>query len=209
MSQLNLDIGPWQVVWPRVVVIAGLSMLFAPLNVAAFLYIPRELRGAAVGLLALLRNEGGSVGTSVAQTIHERREQFHTLAAQRAARPAESRRASAAGAAAGVLPAAHRRPGAGRIVMTPAAPGGTRQQQALVAGVLRRLLRSWPWWRYSCWCSSSAHASLGGREGGPHRGRVGGKGRVRSNAPPKLGSVHGFSRPCAARYRCCVKARGA
>jgi len=79
MSQLNLTISPWEVVWPRVVVIAGLSMLFAPLNVAAFLHIPRELRGAAVGLLALLRNEGGSVGTSVAQTIQERREQFHTL----------------------------------------------------------------------------------------------------------------------------------
>jgi DHA2 family multidrug resistance protein len=79
MSRLNLQISPWQVVWPRVVVIAGLSMIFAPLNVAAFLSIPRELRGAAVGLLALLRNEGGSVGTSVAQTIHERREQFHTL----------------------------------------------------------------------------------------------------------------------------------
>jgi DHA2 family multidrug resistance protein len=79
MSRLNLDISPWQVVWPRVVVIAGVSMIFAPLNVAAFLHIPRELRGAAVGLLALLRNEGGSVGTSVAQTIEERREQFHSL----------------------------------------------------------------------------------------------------------------------------------
>ena len=78
-SRLNLDISPWQVVWPRVVLIAGLSMLFAPLNVAAFLYIPQEMRGAAVGLLALLRNEGGSVGTSVAQTIQERRFQFHTL----------------------------------------------------------------------------------------------------------------------------------
>ena len=78
-SQLTLEISPWQVVWPRVVVIAGLSMIFAPLNVAAFLYIPKELRGAAVGLLALLRNEGGSVGTSIAQTIHERREQFHSL----------------------------------------------------------------------------------------------------------------------------------
>src|ERR1700749_3915067 len=54
-------------------------MLFAPLNVAAFLYIPRHLRASAVGLLALLRNEGGSVGTSVGQTILERREQFHTL----------------------------------------------------------------------------------------------------------------------------------
>jgi DHA2 family multidrug resistance protein len=54
-------------------------MIFAPLNVAAFLYIPKELRGAAVGLLALLRNEGGSVGTSLAKTLLDRREQFHTL----------------------------------------------------------------------------------------------------------------------------------
>jgi MFS transporter, DHA2 family, multidrug resistance protein len=79
MAHLTLDVSPWQVVWPRVVVIAGLSMLFAPLNVAAFIYLPKEVRGAAVGLLALLRNEGGSVGTSVAQIIQERREQFHTL----------------------------------------------------------------------------------------------------------------------------------
>jgi DHA2 family multidrug resistance protein len=79
MSRMNLDIGPWHVVWPRVVVIGGLSLVFAPLNVAAFLYIPKELRGAAVGLLSLLRNEGGSVGTSLAQTLQERREQFHVL----------------------------------------------------------------------------------------------------------------------------------
>jgi DHA2 family multidrug resistance protein len=79
MSRMNLDISPWQVVWPRVVFISGLSMLFAPLNVAAFMHIPKELRGAAVGLLALLRNEGGSVGTSVGKIILDRREQFHTL----------------------------------------------------------------------------------------------------------------------------------
>jgi DHA2 family multidrug resistance protein len=79
MSQMNLNISSWEVVWPRCVVIGGLSMIFAPLNVAAFLYIPPQLRGAAVGLLALLRNEGGSVGTSVAQTIQERREIFHAL----------------------------------------------------------------------------------------------------------------------------------
>jgi MFS transporter, DHA2 family, multidrug resistance protein len=78
-SLMTLQISPWQVVWPRVVLIGGLSMIFAPINVAAYIYTPRELRGAAVGLFALLRNEGGSVGTSMAQTIQERREIFHTL----------------------------------------------------------------------------------------------------------------------------------
>ncbi|HUO05701.1 MAG TPA: hypothetical protein VMU16_10950 [Candidatus Binataceae bacterium] len=38
-----------------------------------------EPGGAAVGLLALLRNEGDGVGTTVAQIIQERRGQFHTL----------------------------------------------------------------------------------------------------------------------------------
>ena len=42
-------------------------------------YPARNCEASAVGLLALLRNEGGSVGTSVAQTVLERREQFHTL----------------------------------------------------------------------------------------------------------------------------------
>jgi len=79
MSRFTLDISPWDVVWSRTVFIVGLSMIFAPLNVAAFFNIPPHLRGAAVGLLALLRNEGGSVGTSIAQTIHERRDQFHAL----------------------------------------------------------------------------------------------------------------------------------
>jgi MFS transporter, DHA2 family, multidrug resistance protein len=79
MSQLNLDISPSQVVWPRVVLILGLSICFAPANVAAYLYTSAILRGPAVGLLSLLRNEGGSVGTSLAQTIQERRDQFHTL----------------------------------------------------------------------------------------------------------------------------------
>jgi DHA2 family multidrug resistance protein len=78
LALTNLEIGPWQAIWPRVVTIIGLSLMFAPLNVAAFLYIPKHLRGAAVGLLALLRNEGGSFGTSILQTIQERRDQFHT-----------------------------------------------------------------------------------------------------------------------------------
>jgi DHA2 family multidrug resistance protein len=79
MSQMNLDISPGQAVWPRVVLIIGIAMCFAPANMAAYLYTPVALRGAAVGLLSLLRNEGGSVGTSMAQTIQERRDQFHSV----------------------------------------------------------------------------------------------------------------------------------
>jgi DHA2 family multidrug resistance protein len=77
VALMNLQIEPWQVIWPRMILTAGLGLIFAPLNVAAFMYTPKHLRAAAVGLLALLRNEGGSVGTSMSQTIQERREQFH------------------------------------------------------------------------------------------------------------------------------------
>jgi DHA2 family multidrug resistance protein len=77
MARMNLQISPWQVVGPRMVLTLGLGLLFAPMSVAAYKYVPPQLRGAAVGLLSLLRTEGGSVGTSMAQTIQERREQFH------------------------------------------------------------------------------------------------------------------------------------
>jgi DHA2 family multidrug resistance protein len=78
MALMNLNISPGQVIWPRVLLIVGLSMIFVSINVAAFKYIPPHLRGAAVGLFSLLRNEGGSVGTSMAPALEWRREHFHT-----------------------------------------------------------------------------------------------------------------------------------
>ena len=77
MAVLNLSVSPMLLIWPRIVLICGTSMIFAPISVAAFKFTPMHLRAAAVGLFALLRNEGGSVGTSLAQTIVERRQQFH------------------------------------------------------------------------------------------------------------------------------------
>jgi DHA2 family multidrug resistance protein len=76
-SQMNLEIGPWQVIWPHMLVMLGIGLVFAPISVAAYRYTPPHLRAAAVGLLSLLRTEGGSVGTSLANIIRERREQFH------------------------------------------------------------------------------------------------------------------------------------
>jgi MFS transporter, DHA2 family, multidrug resistance protein len=75
---LNLDVSPSQVVWPRVVQQLGTAFMFAPLSVAAFIYLPKELRGAAAGIFAVLRNEGGSAGTSMGKTLVQRRLPLHT-----------------------------------------------------------------------------------------------------------------------------------
>jgi hypothetical protein len=44
-------------------------MISALLIIAAPLYIPPQLRGAAVGLLELLRNEGASVGEHIFRLV--------------------------------------------------------------------------------------------------------------------------------------------
>jgi MFS transporter, DHA2 family, multidrug resistance protein len=77
MARMNLQISPAQVAYPRMGLTLGLGLIFAPISVAAYKYTPAHLRGAAVGIASLLRTEGGSVGTSLATTIEERREQFH------------------------------------------------------------------------------------------------------------------------------------
>jgi DHA2 family multidrug resistance protein len=77
MVRMNLQVSFWHVIWPRMILTLGLGLLFAPASVAAYKYIPVHLRGAAVGLFSLLRTEGGSVGTSLSQTIQEPRMQFH------------------------------------------------------------------------------------------------------------------------------------
>ncbi|HEY2786949.1 MAG TPA: DHA2 family efflux MFS transporter permease subunit [Fimbriiglobus sp.] len=77
MARINLQISPAQVAYPRMGLTLGLGLLFAPISVAAYKYTPAHLRGAAVGIASLLRTEGGSVGTSLATTIEQRRDQFH------------------------------------------------------------------------------------------------------------------------------------
>ena len=45
LSRMNLDIGPWDVVWPRVVTIAGLALLVTPLNVSVYQNAPLQHAG--------------------------------------------------------------------------------------------------------------------------------------------------------------------
>jgi DHA2 family multidrug resistance protein len=77
MVKMNLQVSFGHVIWPRMLLTLGLGLIFAPASVAAYKYVPPHLRGAAVGLFSLLRTEGGSVGTSMAQTILVPRQQFH------------------------------------------------------------------------------------------------------------------------------------
>ncbi len=77
---MNLDISPFQVVWAARGDNCRLVVDIRPdQRGGVYVHAQGAARRGGVGLASLLRNEGGSVGTSLAQTIHERRDQFHAL----------------------------------------------------------------------------------------------------------------------------------
>ena len=78
MMHLNLQVDPYQIIWPRMVLTAGLGLIFAPINVACLKYVPKQYLGSAIAIVSVMRNEGGSAGVSVSQIIVDRRDQFHT-----------------------------------------------------------------------------------------------------------------------------------
>ena len=77
MAQYTLDIGFWQVAYPRMYLGVGLAFLFVPLTTATFGFMPSEKTGTATGIYNLLRNIGGSVGIAAATTVLAKRQQFH------------------------------------------------------------------------------------------------------------------------------------
>jgi DHA2 family multidrug resistance protein len=77
MAEFNLQIDLEMAMTPRIIQGAGLAMLFVPLSVTAFSYIPTEKTGQGTGLFNLMRNLGGSFGIALATTMLQRREQFH------------------------------------------------------------------------------------------------------------------------------------
>jgi MFS transporter, DHA2 family, multidrug resistance protein len=78
-SYLNLDAGPWNFVWPQVVMGAGLSFMFVPLATITVDPIPQEEMGYATSLIGLARNLGAGIGISIFTALVARREQFHQL----------------------------------------------------------------------------------------------------------------------------------
>src|SRR5579875_3176233 len=77
LGDLTLDISPWTLFWPLTLSGVGLSMIFVPLTKIALGTIPKAETGNASGIFNFLRNVGGSIGISVANTISQRHTQAH------------------------------------------------------------------------------------------------------------------------------------
>ena len=78
-TRLNLNAGPWDFVWPQLVMGAGLSFMFVPLSTISVDPIPAEEMGYATSLIALARNLGAGIGISVFTAFVARRTQFHQV----------------------------------------------------------------------------------------------------------------------------------
>jgi DHA2 family multidrug resistance protein len=66
---------------------AGVGMLFVPLNQAAYLYLKKDQINNATGIFNMLRNEGGSLGIAIVTVMVDRRAQFHHLRLAEQVRP--------------------------------------------------------------------------------------------------------------------------
>lgn len=77
MGFLTLDISPTTLFWPITVSGLAMSMIFVPLSNVALGTIPKDQVGNASGIFNFLRNVGGSVGISAANTIAQRHLQTH------------------------------------------------------------------------------------------------------------------------------------
>jgi len=76
-SNLNLELGPLTMLIPIVLTGFGLSFLFVPIGYMATATISNEQMGNATAIFNLVRNIGGSIGISVAETELVRRQTFH------------------------------------------------------------------------------------------------------------------------------------
>ena len=79
MTGLTLDVSQNYLIELRVVQTFALGFFFVPVQSAAYLYLPREQINNATGMVAMVRNEGASLGVAVLNTLLARRAQFHQM----------------------------------------------------------------------------------------------------------------------------------
>lgn len=76
-GNVDLSIGPTTLLWPIVITGFALSFVFVPITTQAYGTLRNEQMGNASGIFNLVRNIGGSVGISLAQTMLVRRSDLH------------------------------------------------------------------------------------------------------------------------------------
>ncbi len=76
MASLNLDVGEWNLIAPRIVQVLGMGLITVPVSTMIFRFIPKTESSQAAGLYALVRNEGGSLGIAAVSTLLQRRAQM-------------------------------------------------------------------------------------------------------------------------------------
>jgi DHA2 family multidrug resistance protein len=78
-GRVTLGIGPYTLLVPIVITGFALSFVFVPITTQAYGTLPNEQIGNASGIFNLVRNIGGSIGISVAQTLLTRRSDIHQV----------------------------------------------------------------------------------------------------------------------------------
>ena len=76
-GNITLDVSPTTLLFPILITGFGLSFVFVPISTAAYGTLRNEQMGNASGLFNLMRNVGGSIGISIAQTLLTRRTAVH------------------------------------------------------------------------------------------------------------------------------------
>jgi DHA2 family multidrug resistance protein len=77
MSQWNLQVSTWVVVWPSIVMGFGMGMIFPTLSATTLSCVSRERMGYAASLYNMMRNAGAAIGISYMTTSLVNREQVH------------------------------------------------------------------------------------------------------------------------------------
>ncbi len=76
-GNVTLAVGPWTLILPIIITGFALSFVFVPITSVSYGTLPKEEIGNSSGLFNLLRNVGGSIGISLAQTLLTRRADHH------------------------------------------------------------------------------------------------------------------------------------
>jgi DHA2 family multidrug resistance protein len=76
-GNITLEISPTTLLVPILITGFGLSFVFVPISTASYGTLKNEQIGNASGVFNLMRNVGGSIGISIAQTLLTRRTDVH------------------------------------------------------------------------------------------------------------------------------------